>query len=56
MYTAVHFSLVGVRSLFAPALGWLVKRHFSYAVAFGLSVVLIAAAMVTVWRLARRPT
>ncbi|MHC4730648.1 MAG: MFS transporter [Planctomycetota bacterium] len=56
MYTAVHFSLVGVRSLFAPALGWLVKRQFSYSVAFGLSVVLIAAAMVTVWRLARRST
>lgn len=56
MYTAVHFSLVGVRSLFAPALGWLVKRHFSYSAAFGLSVVLIAAAMITVWRLARRST
>jgi MFS family permease len=56
MYTAVHFSLVGVRSLFAPALGWLVKLHFSYSAAFGLSVVLIAAAMATVWRLARRPT
>lgn len=56
MYAAVHFSLVGVRSLFAPALGWLVKRHFSYGAAFGLSVVLIAAAMITVWRLARRST
>jgi MFS family permease len=56
MYTAVHFSLVGVRSLFAPLLGWLVKRHFSYSVAFGLSVLLIATAMVTVWRLARRST
>jgi MFS family permease len=54
MYTAVHFSLVGVRSLFAPALGWLIKRQFSYSAAFGLSVVLIAAAMVTVWRLAHR--
>ena len=53
MYTAVHFSLVGVRSVFAPLLGFLVKDHFSYAAAFGLSVAFVLVAAATVWRLAR---
>jgi MFS family permease len=54
MYTAVHFSLVGVRSLFAPLLGYLVERTFSYPAAFGLSVGLVLVAMVTVWRMGRQ--
>ena len=53
MYTAVHFSLVGVRSVFAPLLGFLVKDHVSYAAAFGLSVALVLLASATVWRLGR---
>ena len=55
--TAVH-QAVGMRRAWREA--WRILREDSafrtYSVAFGLSVVLIAAAMVTVWRLGRRST
>jgi MFS family permease len=48
MYGAVHFCLVGIRSLVGPFLGFWVKDHFSYPVAFGLSAALVGAGCVTV--------
>ena len=53
MYTAIHFSLVGVRSLVAPFLGYAVKEWFSYAVAFGLTVCFLLVGAVVTGRLAR---
>jgi predicted MFS family arabinose efflux permease len=43
MYGAVHFCLVGVRSLVGPFLGFAVKEAFSYPAAFALSAALVAA-------------
>ncbi len=54
MYTALHFALVGVRSLFAPALGYAAKVWFGYGAAFGLSVVFLLAAAWMVNTLVRR--
>jgi len=54
LYMAMHFAFVGVRSLFAPFLGYQVQELFSYRVAFTLSAGLLVAGAVTVWRLARR--
>jgi MFS family permease len=51
MYGAVHFCLVGVRSLFGPFLGFAMKEIFSYPAAFALSAALVAAGAWTVWRL-----
>jgi len=48
MYGAVHFCCVGIRSLIGPFLGFWVKDLFSYAAAFRLSAVLVAAGCVTV--------
>lgn len=48
MYGAVHFCLVGIRSLIGPFLGFFVKDHFGYRAAFGLSAVLVAAGCITV--------
>jgi len=54
MYFAVHFSCVGIRSVFAPFLGFAVKEHFSYPAAFGLSTVLVGLGAVVLLRLHRR--
>jgi len=54
MYAALHFALVGVRSLFAPALGYAMKSFFDYGAAFGLSVAFFLVAAATVRTLARR--
>jgi MFS family permease len=48
MYGAVHFCLVGIRSLVGPFLGYAVMDYFSYPVAFGLSAVLVGAGCLTV--------
>jgi len=56
MYAAVHFCLVGVRSLVGPFLGFAVKEAFSYAAAFGLSAALVTAGAATIWHLDRRPS
>jgi predicted MFS family arabinose efflux permease len=53
MYTAVHFSMEGIRSLFAPFLGWLVKSWFSFPVAFAMSAALVVLGAVVLWRLGR---
>jgi predicted MFS family arabinose efflux permease len=43
MYGAVHFCLVGVRSLVGPFLGFAVKEILSYPAAFALSAALVLA-------------
>jgi len=52
MYAALHFCLVGVRSVFAPWLGLLAKRAFSFDAAFALSIGFVSAGALTLWRLA----
>jgi MFS family permease len=54
MYGAVHFCLVGIRSLVGPFLGFAVKDRFSYAAAFALSAALVGAGCVTVLSLRPR--
>jgi len=44
MYAALHFSLVGIRSLFAPFLGFWIVRQFGYPAAFATAAVLLVAA------------
>ena len=51
MYGAVHFCLVGIRSLIGPFLGYAMKELFGYTAAFALSAALVAAGGVTAWRL-----
>lgn len=48
MYGAVHFCLVGIRSIVGPFVGYAVKDRFSYPAAFGLSAVLVGAGCLTV--------
>ena len=50
MYPAVHFSLVGVRSIFAPFLGYLTKEMFGYRIAFLITAALMVAAALVVSR------
>jgi MFS family permease len=52
VYTSLHFSMVGIRSVLAPWLGYLVKSRVSYTAAFALSAGLAVAAALTMWRLA----
>ena len=47
-YAAVHFGLVGVRSAFAPALGYLLKSGVSFAFACVVSALCAFAASLTV--------
>jgi MFS family permease len=54
MYTAIHFSLVGVRSVVAPFLGYAVKQLFSFGAGFGTAVVLEALAILCIWRLGKQ--
>ena len=54
MYAAVHFSMVGIRSALAPFLGFLVKEHFSFPVAFRMSAALVVVGALTLWRLGGR--
>ena len=54
MYGAVHFCLVGIRSLVGPFLGYAVKDYFSYPAAFGLSAVLVGLGCATVLSLRSR--
>jgi predicted MFS family arabinose efflux permease len=54
MYTAVHFALVGVRSLFAPFLGLWMMRSLGYHVTFASCATLLLAASLVLWRLSRR--
>ena len=54
MYAAVHFSLVGIRSCFAPFLGFAIFRLFGYRVAFAFSATLLTVAAIIIGRLARR--
>jgi MFS family permease len=51
MYGAVHFCLVGIRSVIGPFLGFAMKEYVSYTAAFGLSAALVVAGCVTVLRL-----
>ena len=44
MYAAVHFSLVGVRSLFAPFLGFWIVREFGFPTAFWAAALLLLCA------------
>ena len=46
MYPAVHFSLVGVRSIFAPFLGYAAKEFFGYRAAFLITAALMVAAAI----------
>jgi MFS family permease len=50
MYPAVHFSLVGVRSIFAPFLGYFTMELFGFRLAFLITAVLMVAAAVVVSR------
>jgi MFS family permease len=54
MYFAVHFSLVVVRSVIAPFLGFAVLRLLSYQAAFALSAAFMLCAVIVLLRLARR--
>jgi len=54
IYTAAHLSCVGVRSLFAPFLGYGLQALFSTTVAFGVAAALMALGAVTMLRLSRR--
>lgn len=54
MYAAVHFSMVGVRSCFAPFLGFAICDLFGYRAAFATSATLLIIAAVIIGRLARR--
>jgi len=54
MYGAVHFCMVGVRSLVGPFLGFAMKELFSYTAAFALSSALVAAGALTVLALDRQ--
>jgi MFS family permease len=54
MYGAVHFCLVGIRSIVGPFLGFWVKDRFSYPVAFALSAALVGAGCVTLLSLRPR--
>jgi len=54
MYGAVHFSLVGVRSLFAPFLGYLMLTLVSFQAGFLLAAAFVFAGSLTAARLARR--
>ena len=54
MYAAVHFSLVGIRSCFAPFLGFAIANQFGYRAAFLASATLLVVAACMIWRLARR--
>jgi len=54
MYTAVHFSLVGVRSCFAPFLGFAIVHYLGYNAAFLTSATVLVVATLIIWRLARR--
>ncbi|MFI5402476.1 MAG: MFS transporter [Planctomycetota bacterium] len=56
MYGAVHFCMVGIRSLIGPFLGFAMKKHFGFPAAFALSAVLVASGGVTVWRLGHVPS
>lgn len=54
MYAALHFSLVGVRSAFAPFIGFAIAKYLWYHVAFACCATLLMAATLIIWRLARR--
>ena len=54
MYAAVHFSMVGVRSLFAPFLGFWIKQEFGYSAAFSCCATLFCVAAIIALRLSRR--
>jgi predicted MFS family arabinose efflux permease len=56
MYGAVHFCLVGVRSLVGPFLGYMMRKQFGFGPAFALSAVLVTSAAATAWRLGRVPS
>jgi MFS family permease len=56
MYGAVHFCMVGIRSLVGPFLGFAMKVLFGYTPAFVLSAALVAWGGVTVWRLGHGPS
>ncbi|MGH7163159.1 MAG: hypothetical protein ACREID_06730, partial [Planctomycetota bacterium] len=47
VYMSVHFSLVGIRSILAPLLGYGIKSLFSLETAFACSAGLMAAACAT---------
>ncbi|MEM8882573.1 MAG: MFS transporter [Planctomycetota bacterium] len=53
-YTAVHFACVGIRSVIAPFLGYLVKEYFdSYAVGYYAAAAFMIAGTITMFVLAR---
>jgi MFS family permease len=54
LYAALHFSLVGVRSIFAPFLGFEVSELFGFRIAFLISAGLLILALATLLLLARR--
>jgi MFS family permease len=54
MYAAVHFALVGIRSCFAPFLGFALAHFYGFRVAFGASATLLVVGALIVRRLARR--
>ncbi len=56
MYGAVHFCLVGVRSLIGPFLGYVMRKQFGFAPAFAVSAALVTTAAITAWRLRRVPS
>ncbi len=56
MYGAVHFCLVGIRSLIGPFLGFAMKTYCGFPPAFALSALLVACGGVTVWRLGHGPS
>jgi predicted MFS family arabinose efflux permease len=51
MYGAVHFCLVGIRSLIGPFLGFAMRDLFGFPPAFALSAALVATGALTVWLL-----
>lgn len=53
MYTAVHFSLVGVRSVLAPFLGYGIKEALSFRAGFAAALFAMLLAVLTMARLAR---
>ena len=53
MYTAVHFSLVGIRSVIAPFLGFLLMKVYSFRTGYLVAVAFMVAAIWTIRRLQR---
>jgi MFS family permease len=54
MYAAVHFCLVGLRSLVAPLMGYLVLRLVSFRATFWISTLLEIVAILVILRLVKR--